>query len=129
MAKVLIRNILVVLTILLSFHLFFGCSTPQVIERKVYIDKLIIDTLNTVNYDTVIIGKQIKGKDTTIIKYFPKYEKITLYKTLHDSIKIKDSVQVIKYIPFTSKLSYWLTGIGVGLIIIASVGILYLIRK
>lgn len=125
MVKVLIRNILAALTILLSFHLFFGCSSPQVIERKVYIDKLIIDTLNTIKHDTVIIGTKIKGKDTTIIKYYPKYEKITLYKTLHDSIKIKDSIQVIKYIPFTSKLSYWLTGIGVGLIIISIMGIIY----
>ena len=125
MAKVLIRNILVALTILLSFHLFIGCSSPQVIERKVYINKLIVDTLNTVKYDTVIIGTKIKGKDTTIIKYYPKYEKITLYKTFHDSIKIKDSIQVIKYIPFTSKLSYWLTGIGVGLIIISIMGIIY----
>ena len=125
MVKVLIRNILVALTILLSFHLFFGCSSPQVIERKVYIDKLIVDTLNTIKYDTVIIGTKIKGKDTTIIKYYPKYEKITLYKTFHDSIKIKDSIQVIKYIPFTSKLSYWLTGIGVGLIIISIMGIIY----
>jgi hypothetical protein len=125
MAKVLIRNILVALTILLSFHLLVGCSSPQVIERKVYIDKLIVDTLHTIKYDTVIIGTKIKGKDTTIIKYYPKYEKITLYKTFHDSIKIKDSIQVIKYIPFTSKLSYWLTGIGVGLIIISIMGIIY----
>ena len=125
MVKVLIRNILVALTILLSFHLFFGCSSPQVIERKVYINKLIVDTLHTIKYDTVIIGTKIKGKDTTIIKYYPKYEKITLYKTFHDSIKIKDSIQVIKYIPFTSKLSYWLTGIGVGLIIISIMGIIY----
>ena len=85
----------------LSLSLFFGCCTDNKIivkEIKIPYEVRINDSIPVVIHDTVVTAKRITGKDTTLIKYYPKYHYITLTAIKHDTVLYKDSINTTKTI-------------------------------
>lgn len=133
--KQLVKRMLylyMLLVTILSFLILNGCETKTIIkEVKVPYEVKVIDSIPSIIYDTVVISKHINGKDSLIIRYYPKYHYTKIYMTKKDTICITDTISKPKLIKiyettFINKIKYGLLGIGFIIIILC---IIYFTNK